>query len=79
MSDTSEEAVDVELACPKCGSRPFVMADTQRREIHSLADFAGLSCAGCGHVVSESDVDAAVRSAIDKVMQDTFGGRGGNF
>jgi DNA-directed RNA polymerase subunit RPC12/RpoP len=79
MSDTPERAADVELACPKCGNKPFVMAGTEPREIHSIADFSGLSCAGCGHVVSESDVESAMKSAIDKLMKDTFGGRGGKF
>ena len=78
MSDTPKGGVDVELECPQCGNTPFVLAGTEPREIHSIADYSGQSCAGCGHVVNESDVESAMKSAIYKLVQDCFRGRGGN-
>jgi len=76
MSPTSEGAADVELECPKCGNKPLVIAGKEPQSIYSIADYSGLSCADCGYVVSESDVEWAMKSAIYHLVNDCFGRRG---
>ena len=74
MSNFPEEAADLQLECPKCGNKPFVMDGTESRKIHSLDDLTGQSCAGCGYVVDESDVESAMKSVIYRLVKDCFGG-----
>lgn len=77
MSDSRESAADVELTCPNCGNYPFEIAGAEPRAIHSITDFSGQSCADCGHVVSESDVESAMKSVIYALVKNSFRGGGG--
>jgi DNA-directed RNA polymerase subunit RPC12/RpoP len=72
MSHTSEGAADLELECPNCGSMPFVIAGPRLHAIHSFADYFGLSCAHCSYIISESDVEWAMKTAIYKLVKDCF-------
>ncbi len=72
MSHLFERAVDLELECPNCGNMPFIIGGTEPAAIHSLADYSGQSCAECRYVVSESDVEWAMKFAIYKLVKDCF-------
>jgi transcription elongation factor Elf1 len=76
-SNIPRRRAEVDLACPSCGNKPFVIAGMELPAVHSITDFSGLSCADCGHVVSNSEVEWAMKTVIYKLVTDSFGSSGG--
>ena len=77
MSGIPVNTTEVDLACPSCENKPFVIAGGEPWKTRSVTDFSGLSCADCGHVVSESDFEAAMKSVIYELVKNSFGNSGG--
>ncbi|VVO61044.1 hypothetical protein [Pseudomonas fluorescens] len=77
MNDNLEGATDVELDCPNCGIKLYFLDGRELRKIHSIAHYSGQTCAGCGHVVSESDVESAMKSVIYELVKKSFRGGSG--
>lgn len=77
MSNIPGRRAEEDLACPNCGNKPFVIAGMEPPKVHSITDFSGLSCADCGHVVSNSEVEWAMKAVIYKLVTDSFGSSGG--
>ncbi|PBP53509.1 hypothetical protein CCL18_22325 [Pseudomonas syringae] len=68
-----EQGVKLDVSCPKCGATPL-MCVTDREPV-SGNEYQDHKCPTCGSVLSEDEIRAAQKAAMDKFMKSHFGKR----
>ncbi|WP_456303254.1 ECs_2282 family putative zinc-binding protein [Xenorhabdus doucetiae] len=60
------EAINVEFACPQCGSKQFEF----QSEVKTLDELEGTICHGCNRAVTKDDIIAHSRQIAKDKAQD---------